>query len=159
MSLRRVFNSELDGTSVSISFGKIKVPCGSAKYGDAIETSTYAPMGSQEQGKRTMGRYKTDPWEVTMSSLDWRTIVMPLLPASGAGNKEFALVVNRIHPDLGDDSDLIKGARILKVPADLKNTPDVEMVTIGGECIQILWTDARKTINKLDDQENGELQF
>ena len=159
MALRRVFNSEIDGTAVTISMGKIEVPMATMKYGDAIETATYAPMGSQQQGRRSRGRYKTDPWEGTMSALDCRTILWPLMPKNGGGNKEFPIVVNRKHPDLGDDSDLLEGCRILKMPADLKNTPDVEMVTIGGELTQIKWTDERKTLNDLDGVDGGELQF
>jgi hypothetical protein len=155
MPIRRVASSELDGTVITTSFGATQVPCAEATYGDDIETANYTPMGSQGGGRRTRGIYKTEEWSAKMSSFDFRTILVPAFPQHGAGNVVFPLTINRRHPDLGDDSDLLESCRCTNWGAAVKNSAEAEMVELKGTVQQIYWTDARITINVPDGSEQG----
>jgi hypothetical protein len=155
MPLRRVASSEFDGTVVTTSFGSTEVDAAEASYGDSIETGNYVPMGSQGGGRRTRGVYKTEEWTVKMSSYDFRTVLIPAFPTNGAGNVVFSLTINRRHPDLGDDSDMLESCRCLNWSDAVKNSSEVEMIELKGTVQQIYWTDARITINLPDGTEQG----
>lgn len=159
MTIKRVATSELDGTIVTTSFGSTAVPCAEATYGDDIETGNYTPMGSQGGGRRTRGVYKPAEWTVKMSSFDFRTILLPALPETGAGNVEFALVVGVRHPDLGDDSDLLESCRCTNWAAAVKNSSEALMVDLKGTTQQVRWTDKRITINVPDGATQGVSQL
>lgn len=156
MSLSRVANIGLDGTTVTITIGKTTVPATSAKYGDALSPSKLAYMGAQDTAEITPGTYEADDAEIEFSAIVWRTVVMPALAANGYGNKPLSIVVSRSHPDAGDDSDLLEGCRLTKSAASTTNSSDAEKTTATFTVRQVRWTDARRTLNQLTGVAQGD---
>ena len=149
MTLRRVANLGLDGSTVTVTFGKIQVPAITASYADKLEKGKLSPMGSQEITEITPGSYSTEDWKIKVSAVTFRTLIMPAMPKTGGGNVRMQIVVGRTHPDLGDDSDMLDGCYIGNIPAALENSNKAEEVELSGTVRQIFWTDERKTINQL----------
>jgi hypothetical protein len=147
--LRRVAGIGLDGSTVSTTFGKVPIPLIKCSYGDKLEPTYLSYMGSQTQDEQTQGTYKTDEAKITMSSVVFRTLFMPAMPSNGGGNVRFPLVVNREHPDLGDDSDLLENCRCVNWGAAVENSSKAEETELVLTIQQIKWTDDRKTINQL----------
>jgi hypothetical protein len=147
--MKRVIGIGLDGSNVSTTLGKVEVPLISASYGDKLEPGTLSAMGGQQIDEITPGNYATDDAQLKLSSVVFRTIIMPAMPATGGGNVRMPIVVSRSHPDLGDDSDLLEGCRIINWAAAVENSNKAEEVTLNVTVRQIRWTYARKTINQL----------
>lgn len=149
MGLRRVAGIGFDGSTVSTTFGKVPVPLLKAAYGDKLEKVYLSYMGSQEQDEQTPGTYKTDDLQITMSSVIFRTVLMPAFPQTGGGNVRMPIVINREHPELGDDSDLLEDCTCSNWAAAVENSNKAEETTLTWTVRQIKWTDARKTLNQL----------
>lgn len=147
--MQRVVGIGIDGTNVSITAGKTVIPCLKAGYGDSLDPQFLSYLGSQEQDEQTDGTYKTDDVAITMSSVVFRTLFMPALAATGAGNTRFPIVVLRSHPELGDDSDLLMDCRVKNLAAAIENSSKAEETEIKLSVRQIKWTDARITINRI----------
>lgn len=155
MSLQRVANIGLDGTDVSISFSSTTIPCIKMSYGDAVEKAMLSYMGAQQQDERSSGTYKTSEVSITMSSLVFRTVLMPLLPTVGAANVIFPLVVNRQNPNIGDDSDMLDDFCFTNFDAAVENSNALEQVELKGSVMQIYWTDRRIAINRRAGLDQG----
>lgn len=147
--IRRVAGLGLDGSNVSITFGKVEIECISATYGDKVEKGTLSAMGAQQIDEVTQGTYSIDDCKIKMSSVRFRTLLIPAMPATGGGNVRMPLVVGRSHPELGDDSDLLDGSYITNWGAAVENSSKAEEVELTCKVTQILWTNERKTINQL----------
>lgn len=159
MTLRRVANLGLDGSTVTVTLGKIQVPAITASYGDKLTPGKLTAMGSQEIDELTPGNYETDDAKIKVSAVTWRTVIMPAMPKTGGGNVRMSLVIGREHPDLGDDSDLLEGCRIISMPSAAENSNKPEEVELTFTVRQVFWTDERKTLNQLRSdlvQEDGD---
>lgn len=154
--MQRVVGIGIDGTNVTIVIGKTNIPCTKASYGDSLDPTYLPSMGSQEQGEKTRGTYKTDTTSITMSTVVFRTLFLPKFPVNGAGNVQFPITVLRVHPDLGSDSDLLERNSIMGLAAAVEQSSKAEEVEIKLSTGQIRWTDARITENVLDGTEQGE---
>lgn len=159
MSITRTANIGFDGSTVTTTFGKAEVRAISAKYGDKLEPEMQAEMGAQDQSEQTPGKYSTEEVEIVFSALRFRTEIMPLFPANGAGNVRVPIVVGRTHPDLGSDSDLLENCRCINWGAAVENSSKAETVTTKWTTMQVKWTDRRVTINKLPGVEQGTGSF
>ncbi len=149
MSIRRVANIGLDGSTVTTTFGKVELRCIKAAYGDKLETAKLSLMGGQTIDEITQGTYATDDLKVTMSSMRFRTEFLPAMPPSGGGTVRMPIVVGRSHPDAGSDSDLLEGCRCTNWGAAVENSNKAEEVELTFVVQQIKWGDERKTINVL----------
>lgn len=154
--MQRVVGIGIDGTNLSVMFGKTTIPCLKASYGDNTDPQFLSYMGSQEQDEQTSGVYKTDEVSITMSAVVYRTLLMPALAANGFGNALFPIVVLRSHPELGDDSDMLVDCRIKGLASAPENSSKAEEQEIKITTRQIKWGDARKTINRIAGVEQGE---
>jgi hypothetical protein len=154
--MQAVYGAGIDGTTVSITTGRTVVPCVKAAYGDNLDPVFLSYMGSQEQDEQSDGTYKTDPLSLTMTSLIFRTVFMPKFPANGGGNVRMPIIVNRDHPNLGNDSDLLKNCKCINFAAAVENSSKLEEVELKFTVQQIFWTSERKTINRLKNVEQGE---
>lgn len=149
MGLRRVAGVGFDGSTVSITLGKVEIRVIKAAYGDKLTPETLSYMGSQSQDEMSPGVYSTDDTKITMSAVKFRTEFMPAMPATGGGNIRIPIVVSRSHPDLGDDSDLLEDCRCTNIPAAVENSAKLEEVELTFKTRQIKWTNERKTLNAL----------
>jgi hypothetical protein len=147
--LRRVANVGLDGSTVSMSLGKLEIRILKAGYGDSLKPESLSYMGSQKIDETTPGIYETDEGSITMSAVKFRTELMPAMPTTGGGNVRIPIVFTRTHPDLGSDSDLCENCRFTNWAAALENSAKAEEVELKFKPQQIKWTDERKTINAL----------
>ena len=149
MGIRRSVGQGLDGSNVTITLGKIECPAISAKYGDKLEPGKLSYMGGQQVDEMTQGSYSIEDPEIVVSSVIFRSVIMPAMPKSGGGNVRLPVVVSFDHPDLGSDSDLIEGARIVNWSQAVSNSNTAFEVPLKLAATQIRWTDDRKTINQL----------
>lgn len=147
--IRRVAGVGFDGSTVTTTFGKVEIRCIKASYGDKLEKGTLSLMGSQEIDEITPGTYSIDDLKITMSAVRFRAEFMPAMPQTGGGNVAMPVVVGRVHPDLGEDSDLIENCYCTNWGAAVENSNKAEEVELTFKAKQIKWTNARKTINAL----------
>ena len=145
--ITRVSDVELDGSTVTVTFGRHEIRALSASYGDSLETEVIRQMGAQLQAARTAGTYKTETVKIKFRASVFRAEVMPLFPVNGGGNLTVPITVNFSHPDIGSDSDLIDGARCTNWTAACENSSKALEVETTWECLQVYWTSDRKTIN------------
>lgn len=150
MTMRHVDRIALDGTTVSLTFGRQEIKALKASYGDKIETAVLTEMGSQQIDYRTMGSYSTEEGKLTFEATTFRAIFAPLLQVDGFGNAPIPIVIGFTHPTLGDDSDLLMGARFVGLTQALENSNKALEVEVSIVYNQIFWTDNRLTINQLD---------
>ncbi len=151
MAINRVSRIAIDGTTVTIAFGRANIACTKASYGDGLTTGTLTSMGSQSIDARTLGTYKTEQATVSMDSVIFREELMPLLAADGFGNEVIsAVVVNYGHPDLGFDSDALGEARFVGIAAAVENSEKAAEVEFKIDFNQLYWGNARITINQRD---------
>lgn len=153
--MQRVLGIGLDGTTVSVTIGRTVIPCTKGSYADNLDPQFLTYMGSQSQDESTPGTYKTDVAKFTMSSVVFRTEFLPKLPQNGAGNVRFPMVVGFEHPDLGDDSDLLEGCKIMNLAAAIENSGKALETELSFQVQQIRWTDRRVTINRLSGVAQG----
>lgn len=157
MSITRNKRLGLDGSTVTWKLGTLDVPLVSASYGDSLSTEFQPTMGSQERGEQSRGTYSCEDAKIVMSSAVYRTILAPALPVNGAGNLLLPIVISYVHPDLGDDSDLLEDCRLVTPTTSLENSSKIINVELTFTVAQIRWTDRRVTINTLDGvEETGE---
>lgn len=97
--MKRVTGFGIDGTTVSVTMGRTVIPCTKGSYGDSLDPAKLSYMGGQQQDEKTRGTYKTDDAKFTMSAVIFRTVFMPGMPATGAGN-----VQRRAQGDLHQSS-------------------------------------------------------
>lgn len=147
--IRRVSGLGLDGSTVSVTLGKIELPCISISYADKLEVGKLSMMGGQEIDEMTQGTYDTDEVSLKVSGKIYRSLLMPAMPKNGGGNVRIPIVVNFSHPDLGDDSDLLDACRLINWPASMDNTSTPHELDLKAVVQQIFWTHERKTINQL----------
>ncbi len=114
-SVNRVSNVEFDGSCSVITFGIHEIPYLSASYGDALEVERVPQAGQQGTAALTLGRYKADDVSIKFRSSVFRSLLVPRLPSAGFGNVGIDLVVNFIHPGIGDDSDLLRYVQIVNL--------------------------------------------
>jgi hypothetical protein len=150
MTMKRVNRVGLDGTTVTIAFGRIQVPCISISYGDKVEPQNLSHMGVQEISEQSEGTYSTTNAKVKMTAVVFRADLKPLLQQNGFGAERLSVIVSESHPDLGDDSDLLDGARFVGIEAASENSNKVKEVDFEISFTQLYWGDERKTINKLN---------
>ncbi len=150
MTMRRVNRNALDGTSIVLMFGRLYIPCLKASYGDKIEPENLTFMGSQQIDAQTTGIYSTDDAKVTMESTVFRAELLPQFQQNGFGNERLSIIFSYSHPDLGDDSDFIDGARFTNIAAAVENSAKAFEVELTIKFTQCYWGDDRKTINALD---------
>lgn len=149
MALRQVANVGLDGSTVTVTFGKTEIKCVKASYGDKLSKEKLRAMGEQKISEITQGTYDTDETKITMSAVRFRTEFLPKMPKEGGGNVRLALVIGRSHPDLGRDSDMLDGCQCINWGAAVENSAKAEEVELAFITQQIYWTSARKTLNQL----------
>lgn len=148
MTMRRVNKIALDGTSITMMFGRNQVACTKASYADKLETATLSHMGSQAIDARTMGSYSTEEAKVSMDSVVFRAEFQPLLQKSGYGNEQIPIVFGYSHPDLGDDSDLLDQCRFTGLAQAVENSNKALEVEFGIVFNQLYLGDDRRTINQ-----------
>lgn len=157
MSIIRNKRLGLDGSTVTMQFGTLAIPCVSASYGDSLTTEWQPTMGSQERGEQSRGTYSCEDAKIVMSSVVYRTLFAPALPVNGAGNLIVPLVLSYVHPDLGDDSDLLEGCRLIGNTSSPENSAKIINVELTWSVSQVRMTDRRVTLNALDEvEETGE---
>lgn len=147
--IRRVIGIGLSGKNVSSTWGKIEVPLISGQYGDKLEVGELSMMGGQQIDEVTEGTYSTEEVTLKVSQVTWRSIILPAMPKNGGGLIRIPIVIHFSHPDLGDDSDLLDGFRLLSWPTSADNSNSALEVELKGKPRQVLWTHERKTINQL----------
>lgn len=147
--ITRVSDVELDGSTVTVTFGRHEIKALSASYGDSLETEVVRVMGSQQQNARTAGTYKTETVKIKFRASVFRAEVMPLFPVNGGGNARVPLTINFSHPDIGSDSDLLDGARCTNWTAACESSSKALEVETSWEILQVYWTSDRKTINAI----------
>jgi hypothetical protein len=145
MTMRRVEKIALDGTSITMMFGRNQIACTKASYADKIETTAVSFMGSQAIDARTVGSYST---EESMDSVVFRAEFMPLLQRSGFGNEQIPIVFGYSHPDLGDDSDMLDQCRFTGTSQAIEASNKALEVEFGIVFNQLYLGDDRKTINQ-----------
>lgn len=151
MAITRVNRIALDGTTLTIAFGRVTIACTKASYGDGLTTGTLSSMGSQSVDARTRGTYKTEQATVSMDSVVFRAELMPLMAADGFGNEVLpAIIVAYQHPDLGFDSDALGEARFVGLAAAVENSEKAFEVEFKIDFNQLYWTNERKTVNQRD---------
>lgn len=150
MTIRRVDRIGLDGTTLSVTLGRIQVAALKASYGDKLETATLSEMGSQAIDVRTPGNYSTDEVAISFEAVTFRSEVLPRLQTTGFGNEKLPIVFGFTHPDLGDDSDLLIGCRVTNLAQAIENSNKALEVELKLTTDQIFWGNDRKTINSLD---------
>lgn len=148
MTMRRISKIALDGTNITMMFGRNQVPCTKASYADKIETATLSHMGSQAIDARTMGTYSTEEAKVSMDSVVFRAEFEPLLQKAGYGNEQIPIVFGYSHPDLGDTSDMLDQCRFTGLSQALENSNKALEVEIGIVFNQLYVGDDRRTINQ-----------
>lgn len=147
--IRRMIGVGLDGSNVAVTLGKIEVPLISISYGDKLEPAKLSAMGGQQIDEITQGTYDTDEVAIKVSAVNYRALIMPAMPIFGGGNVRMPITVSFSHPDLGDDSDLLDGCRLIGWPLSLDNTNAAQTLDLKAITRQIFWTSDRKTINLL----------
>lgn len=157
--IKRVEGVGLDGSTLTLTFGKIEIPAISGTYGDKLETGELSYMGSQEIDEVTQGTYAVDETSFKISSVIFRSVLMPAMPQHGGGVIRMPVVVFKTHPQLGSDSDLLKFFRITNWAAAVANSNTAFEIDLKGKPKQILWTDERKTINLLRGEQLGVSKF
>jgi hypothetical protein len=150
MAIRRVTSNEFDGSTVTTTFGKTEIRALKASYADNLETETIPEQGSQRQGARTPGIYKTEDVSISFRSSVFRAELLPLLPSRGAGLAKVAIVVSFFHPEIGSDSDMLAGARLVNLSAATEASAKALEVETKWVIDQIHWTSRRITINSLN---------
>lgn len=148
MTMRRVNKIALDGTNITMMFGRNQVQCTKSSYGDKLETTTISYMGSQAIDARTMGSYSTDEAKVSMESVVFRAEFLPLLQKSGYGNEQIPIVFGYSHPDLGDDSDMLDQCRFTNLAQAIDNSNKALEVEFGIVFNQLYLGEDRITINQ-----------
>jgi hypothetical protein len=148
MTMRRVEKIALDGTSITMMFGRNQIACTKASYADKIETTAVSFMGSQAIDARTVGSYSTEEAKVSMDSVVFRAEFMPLLQRSGFGNEQIPIVFGYSHPDLGDDSDMLDQCRFTGTSQAIEASNKALEVEFGIVFNQLYLGDDRKTINQ-----------
>lgn len=152
MTMRRVNRIALDGSTLSILFGRNQIPCLKASYGDKLETAVLSNMGSQEIDARTPGNYVTEDAKVSMESVVFRAQFAPLLQVDGYGTEQIPIIFAYGHPDIGDDSDLLEQARFVGLNLAVENSSKAFEVEFSIVFNQLYLTDQRIRINKLNPQ-------
>jgi hypothetical protein len=148
--ITRVTDVELDGSTVTVTFGRHEIKALSASYGDTLETEVVRMMGSQLQHARTAGTYKTETVKIKFRASVFRAEVMPLFPVNGGGNVRVPITVNFSHPDIGSDSDLLDGARCTNWTSACEASSKALEVETSWEILQVYWTSERKTLNAIN---------
>lgn len=149
MGLRRVVGAGLDGSTVTLTIGKIEVPAISASYGDKLDKAKLAHMGAQQTDEITLGTYDAPEGEIKVSSVTFRSIIMPAMPPYAGGNVRLPIIVGFEHPDLGSDSDFLEDCYLNNWAQAVQNSNAAFEVPLKVTIRQIYWTDQRKTINQL----------
>ncbi len=150
MGMRRINGIGLDGTTVAVTIGRVQVVALKASYADKLETSPLTEMGSQSIDVRTPGNYVTEEVSLTFEAVRFRSELLPRLQSTGFGNEKLPIVVSFVHPDLGDDSDLLTGCRITNLSQAVENSNKALEVELKLTTDQIFWGNDRRTINSLD---------
>jgi len=148
MSIKRVNRIATDGTTVTVTLGRHQIPCLKATYGDKIETSFGAELGSQQIDYRTRGNYSTEELTITWEYVRYHSEVVPLLQLDGFGNEAISVVVSETHPDLGSDSDMLTGCRMTGQKDSIENTNAARVVETTWTTDQVYWGEVRKTRNQ-----------
>ena len=146
--IRRVNRTAFDGTCISITLGRSQAKCLKISYGDKLEPQTLSNMGSQEIDAMTPGNYSTEDAKVTMEATEYRASILPYL-TPGYGNQLMPIVVGFSHPDVGDDSDLLDGARIIGNSAPAETGGKFHEVEFTIKFMQLAMGEKRVTINRL----------
>lgn len=149
-NFRRVAKIALDGTTITMMFGRNQIQCTKASYADKLETAVLSHMGSQAIDERSPGTYSTEEAKVSMSSTVFRAEFADLLQTDGYGTEQIPIVFSYSHPDLGSDSDLLDQARFTGLSQALEASNKALEVEFGIVFNQLYLTDRRITINKLD---------
>lgn len=149
MTIQRVQRLALDGSTVTITFGRHEVRCTKVSYGDKLEKSTLSNMGSQEIDAATLGTYKVDDAKVSIEAIEFRTVLYPILQSNGFGNERINVVVTYGHPDIGYDSDMLGWCSFIAPAASMANDNKPAEVEITLQPLQVYWGSERKTINRV----------
>lgn len=160
MAITRIKNLGLDGTTVTVQFGTLTVPCRSVSgYGDSLSTEWVPNMGSQERGEQSPGTYAVEDLKIVVSTVRWYAQLLAALPKNGAGNLVVNLTISYSHPDLGTESDLLEGCRLIGTSGSIENSAKLLDRELTFSVAQVYHGERRATINKLDDvdqsTENG----
>lgn len=158
MSLTQTDKNSFDGACNSVIIVTTRVPALKASYDDKIDKGSVTPMGTQGPGSTTLGTYAASDAKITFRSEDFRLLVLPMFPAVGAGNYEVPICVNKTHPELGSDSDLLLRCCIVGLSAAIENSNKADEVeTTWKICGGIQWTDNR--VKLYNDGQAGEASF
>lgn len=147
--IRRVVGVGLDGSNVTLTIGKLEVNAISAQYGDKLDKAKLSYMGAQQTDEITQGTYDAPEGEIKVSSVIFRTVVMPAMPPYGGGNLRLPIIVGFQHPDLGRDSDFLEDCLINNWAQAVQNSNAALEVPLKITIRQIYWGSDRKTINQL----------
>lgn len=147
MAITRVAGLETDGTLWTATFGRHIIRIIKADYGDSIEPADLNEIGAQEVSAQTPGMYKPENLKITFRGLVFRGIVTPLLAKRGFGNTLIPITIGFEHPDLGSDSDLATGCRLVKITKAIDNSNKPNEITTEWKVRQYWHGGERKTIN------------
>lgn len=143
-------SAELDGGSVTVTFGKAEIRCVKASYGDKLNKEKVREMGGQTISGITPGIYDTDEVKITMTAKRFRSEFMPAVTKNGFGNQKLAIVVGRSSATGDRDSDLLRSCQCTNLGAAVDATAKGEDAELAFMTEQIFWTSDRKTLNTLD---------
>jgi hypothetical protein len=150
MAITRTNRVALDGTTVTVTFGRQIVRLLAQSYSDSLETESGSHMGSQAIDYRTPGIYKTEQVSLKVESAEFREFILPLFQFDGFGNEKFPIVVGYSHPDIGYDSDMLDLCRVVNMAQATENSAKAFETELKLTTDQIYWGEERKTINKRD---------
>lgn len=149
MAITRVSALETDGTLWTVTFGRHIIRVLKVEGDDALEPADLNEVGTQEVAAQTPGTYKPGNMKITVRNSIWRAVMLPLFPKRGFGNVLVPVTVGYSHPDLGSDSDLMTGCRLIKITKAVDNSNKPNEVALEWKVRQYWHGNDRKTLNAI----------
>lgn len=112
MPVRRIGLS-FDGSCGHVTIGKTEIPFISESHGDNLKAEWVWRLGTQTPEADTPGQYEPEEGSLKMSSVNFRSLLVPALARIGAGNTRRIAIVTLTHPEIGTDSDALEGFRVM----------------------------------------------
>jgi hypothetical protein len=148
--IRRVPGVEFDGSTISITIGRLVFEAEKVDYSDDITTTVGTSLGTQEQRYRTLGVYKTGQVTIEPRFSVLRRDFLSSLAPNGFGGQINPIIVGYWHPQLGKDSDLLAGARLVSITGGGEVGGKQLMMPIKFDIMQIFWGNGRQTLNRVE---------
>lgn len=142
MPVQRV-GLNFDGSTVHMTVGKIEIPLISASYGDAVKSEWTYRTGIQVPEDDTPGQYEPEEGSMKISDVNARVILFPALAKFGAANTRRVAVVTRTHPEIGTDSDMLVGFRIMGTKASIEASAKGQEMEFKVRYRIVAWSERR----------------